>query len=89
MQLGWSHAGRPDLRAGDTERDEVRRVLAIAGDEGHLDAAEYATRSDAVASAVTRADLAALTADLRWSGVSVSGRTRLTRVGRTVGSRCA
>ncbi|GIG70391.1 DUF1707 SHOCT-like domain-containing protein [Phytomonospora endophytica] len=64
MMLGWSDEGSPALRATHADRDELRRVLGLARDEGRLDATEHDRRLEAVRVAKTRADLAATAVDL-------------------------
>lgn len=62
--LGWSDGGRGDLRAANTDRDEVSQLLRLARDEGRLDDAEHDRLAGAVRVAKTRHDLVLLTADL-------------------------
>ena len=52
------------IRASDAERDDVMDVLRDAAAEGRLTFEELADRLEGAAGAVTREDLAALTADL-------------------------
>lgn len=64
VNLGWSDGGRGELRAGHSDRDEVRALLKVARDEGRIDKTEYERRAGAVQSAKTRSDLVRLTTAL-------------------------
>lgn len=64
VNLGWSDGGHGELRAADSDRDEVRRLLDVARDEGRLDAAEHDRRVGTLPAAKTRGDLARVTTDL-------------------------
>lgn len=57
-------SGAPELRIGDTERDDALRALGdhLAG--GRLDAEEYGDRAARVTAARTRGELTALFTDL-------------------------
>jgi hypothetical protein len=55
---------QPDIRVSDAERQHVVDVLQRHTSEGRLTLDEFSTRVDAAQRAVTRADLAAVTADL-------------------------
>lgn len=59
---------RPPIRASDAERDGVMDLLRDAAAEGRLTFEELADRIDAAGRAVTRDDLAGLTADLPPTG---------------------
>ena len=61
---------RPQLRAGDEDRDQVVGVLREAFAEGRLDQAEFEDRLGRAQIAKTYADLAVLTADLPPGGVA-------------------
>jgi uncharacterized membrane protein len=54
----------PQLRIGDTERDQAIAALGEHYARGRLSRPEFDDRSDAVAAAKTRGDLASLFADL-------------------------
>jgi hypothetical protein len=54
----------PALRASDDDRDTVLRALGRHAAEGRLNLDEFDQRCTAALAAVTRADLASLTADL-------------------------
>lgn len=64
MKVGWSDGGQASLRATNAERYQVLRLLEIGHAEGRLDSADHAWRVDAVQTATTRGELAALAADL-------------------------
>jgi hypothetical protein len=55
---------QPNIRASDAERQHVVDILQDQTSTGRLTLDEFETRVDAAQRAVTRADLAALTADL-------------------------
>jgi hypothetical protein len=55
---------QPNIRASDAERQHVVDILQRQTSAGRLTLDEFETRVDAAQRAVTRADLAALTADL-------------------------
>jgi len=57
-------AGRDQLRAGHADRDRVVEALKDAFADGRLTRDEFGARADRALAARTRADLAALTADL-------------------------
>jgi len=61
---GYADPDRPEQRLSDAEREEAVGHLASAQAEGRLAPAEFEERSSAARSAVTRADLAPLFADL-------------------------
>ncbi|MCM6777795.1 DUF1707 domain-containing protein [Nocardia sp. CDC159] len=54
----------PDIRIGDTEREEAMRRLSDHFAAGRLSVAEFDERSAVVAAAVTRGDLAQVFGDL-------------------------
>jgi hypothetical protein len=54
----------PPVRASDAERDEAVRALASAAAEGRITLEELGERTDRALTAVSRDDLAAVTADL-------------------------
>jgi len=54
----------PPVRASDAERDAAVRALAEAAAEGRITLEELGERTDAVLEAVSRDDVAAVTADL-------------------------
>ena len=54
----------PEIRIGDTEREEALKVLGVHMSAGRLDLDEYGERSALVTTAKTRRDLVALFADL-------------------------
>ncbi|MGH3373630.1 MAG: DUF1707 SHOCT-like domain-containing protein [Actinoallomurus sp.] len=56
-----------ELRASDTEREDVVTLLARALGDGRLTRAEFDERIEAAYAAKTRADLDALTTDLPHS----------------------
>ncbi|HEX6468436.1 MAG TPA: DUF1707 domain-containing protein [Streptosporangiaceae bacterium] len=67
----------PAIRASDRERDDAAQRLQHAFAEGRLDDGEFDERMRAALAARTRADLAALVADLpaeRAEGVAADGR---------------
>lgn len=64
------HAGTPEMRAGDTDRDRVAQVLRDAAGEGRLTLEELDERLDLVYAAKTYADLEPLTRDLPEAGTS-------------------
>lgn len=80
----------PAIRASDAEREQVMDVLRDAAAEGRLSFEELADRIEAAGRAVTRDDLAGLTADLPadptagaegWSAVApAEGRDAAVRV---------
>lgn len=55
---------RGKVRASDEERDRCQRALALAFAEGRLEVDELEQRMAGAATAITRADLRALTRDL-------------------------
>ena len=57
-------APTPVVRAGDADREKTAALLGQALAEGYLDMAEYETRLQDTFTAVSRADLRLLTADL-------------------------
>jgi Domain of unknown function (DUF1707)/Cell wall-active antibiotics response 4TMS YvqF len=57
-------AGKPAVRASDTEREAVAERLRVAAGEGRLALDELADRLDTAYAAATRAELEPLTADL-------------------------
>jgi hypothetical protein len=73
-------AGRDQLRAGHTDRDEVIEVLKGAFVDGQLTKDEFGARADRALAARTRADLTALIADLpplpAWPGPDPAGPAR-------------
>ncbi len=75
---------RPDLRIGDSEREQTVAYLGAAHDEGRLDLAEYDERVASAYRAKIAADLIRLTSDLAlssrvhpapFSAASADGRT--------------
>jgi hypothetical protein len=54
----------PNLRIGDTERNETSELLSKHYSDGRLDGAEFQERLDRAMSAKTRADLSGLLEDL-------------------------
>jgi len=73
-------AGRDQLRAGHTDRDEVIEVLKDAFVDGRLTKDEFGARADRALAARTRADLTVLIADLpplpALPGPGLAGRVR-------------
>ena len=73
-------AGRDQLRAGHTDRDEVIEVLKGAFVDGRLTKDEFSARAGRALAARTRADLTALLADLpplpAWPGPDPAGSAR-------------
>jgi hypothetical protein len=73
-------AGRDQLRAGHTDRDEVIEVLKGAFVDGRLTKDEFGARAGRALAARTRADLTALLADLpplpAWPGPDPAGSAR-------------
>ena len=73
-------AGRDQLRAGHTDRDEVIEVLKGAFVDGQLTKDEFGARAGRALAARTRADLTALIADLppipAWPGPDPAGPAR-------------
>ncbi len=61
------------LRASDTDRDQVIEILAGAAAEGRLTLEEYTERSSAALTARTIGDLSGLTADIP-AGPAIPGR---------------
>jgi hypothetical protein len=61
-----------DVRASDAERDAVIEQLREAAAEGRLTMEELTDRIEVAASAVTRGELARLTADLPEPGVTLT-----------------
>ncbi|WP_225992406.1 DUF1707 domain-containing protein [Actinomadura montaniterrae] len=66
------HAGTPEMRAGDADRDRVAQVLRDAAGEGRLTLEELDERLDAVYAAKTYAELEPLTRDLPAAGTSAA-----------------
>jgi len=71
-----SPAGRGELRASHEDRDAVVEQLRTAAGDGRLTADELDVRLEAVLTARTYSELAALTADLPAAGVT-SGNVKL------------
>jgi CheY-like chemotaxis protein len=75
-----SMSGRPDVRVGDRDRDEVLALLSASLGEGRLTLVEFSDRQDAALTAVVQADLDVLTSDLpvphQANGRAVNVRTR-------------
>jgi hypothetical protein len=73
-------AGRDQLRAGHTDRDEVIEVLKGAFVDGRLTKDEFGARAGRALAARTRADLTALIDDLpplpAWPGPDPAGPAR-------------
>lgn len=73
-------AGRDQLRAGHTDRDEVIEVLKGAFVDGRLTKDEFGARAGRALAARTRADLTALIDDLpplpAWPGPAPAGPAR-------------
>lgn len=63
---------RPELRAGDAEREVTLERLRAAHAEGRLDVDEFYSRMDDVYTARTFGDLDAILADLPAAGSSAS-----------------
>lgn len=66
------HAGTPEMRAGDADRDRVAQVLRDAAGDGRLTLEELDERLDAVYAAKTYADLEPLTRDLPVTGTGAA-----------------
>lgn len=66
------HAGTPEMRAGDADRDRVAQVLRDAAGDGRLTLEELDERLDAVYAAKTYADLEPLTRDLPVTGTGTA-----------------
>jgi hypothetical protein len=73
-------AGRDRLRAGHADRDQVIEILKDAFVDGSLTRDEFGARTDRALAARTRADLAALIADLpplpAWPALAPAGPVR-------------
>jgi hypothetical protein len=61
---GIRHAPDPNLRVGDSERNQVAEALSQHFSQGRLDQSELKERLDQAMGAKTRADLAGLLTDL-------------------------
>lgn len=61
---GAGPGARPELRASHEDRDRAVEILRVAAGDGRLTAAELDERVEAALTALTRGELAALTADL-------------------------
>jgi Domain of unknown function (DUF1707) len=79
-------AGRDRLRAGHADRDQVIEILKDAFVDGRLTRDEFGARTGRALSALTCADLAALTADLpaapAWPAPAPAGPVRPPGAGR-------
>ena len=75
VSRGYANPDRPAERLSNAERDDAVASLLAAQAEGRLTAAEYTDRATAARTAVTRADLVPLFADLPESAPATPQRT--------------
>lgn len=89
MRLGWTDDDYGELRATGDDRRAVLKLIRVAEREGRVDATEYDRRLRAVEAAGTRAQLAALAADLpsRSGERDWDDRARVRRDHRDLGLR--